>query len=171
MTRLLQRTHHLALEFLDGLDTRPVASPADFATLVARAGGPLPAQGEDPIEVIERLAGSIDAGLVATPGPRYFGFVIGGAVPAAVAADWLGAVWDQNGFSYASSPASAAVEDIAARWLTELFGLPAGVSVGFTTGCTMANFTGLAAVWYALLGRLGLGMWKRRACGARPLLP
>ena len=152
---LLQRTQDLAIEFLRTLDQRPVGPPVDFTTLTARAGGPLPNDGEDAAQVIEHLARAIDPGLIATPGPRYFGFVIGGALPAALAADWLTSAWDQNAFSFASSPAAAAVEDIAARWLLELFGLPAGCSVGFTTGCTMANFTGLAAARHALFRQLG----------------
>jgi glutamate/tyrosine decarboxylase-like PLP-dependent enzyme len=161
---LLQKAQDLAIEFLDGLSTRSVGRPMDFGTLLERAGGPLPTDGEDPIVVIERLTRSIDAGLVATPGPRYFGFVIGGSVPAAVAMDWLTAVWDQNAFSYASSPAAAAVEDIVAGWLVDLFGLAPGVSVGLTTGCTMANFTGLAAARHALLRGLG---WNVETQGFR----
>jgi glutamate/tyrosine decarboxylase-like PLP-dependent enzyme len=166
---LLQRTHDLAEEFLRGLDKRPVGRPVDFAALVESVGGPLPAIGEDPLEVIEHLARTIDPGLVATPGPRYFGFVIGGSVPAALAADWLASAWDQNGFSFASSPAAAVVEDIAARWLVELFGLPRGSSVGFTTGCTMANFTGLAAARHALYRRLGWDVERKGLTGAPPI--
>jgi glutamate/tyrosine decarboxylase-like PLP-dependent enzyme len=163
---LLQKTHQLALEFLDGLDQRPVRRPVDFAALVEGAGGPMPAEGEDPICVIEHLARSIDAGLVASAGQRYFGFVTGGSLPAALAADWLTAVWDQNGFSYASSPAAAAVEEVAALWLLDLFGLPTGFSVGFTTGCTMSNFTGLAAARHALLRRLGWDVESQGLMGA-----
>jgi hypothetical protein len=112
---LLKKTHNLALEFPDSLKDRPVGRPVDFGALVESAGKPLASEGELPIQVIEHLAKAIQPGLVATAGPRYFGFVIGGSVPAALAADWLTSAWDQNGFSYATSPAAAAVEDIAAR--------------------------------------------------------
>jgi glutamate/tyrosine decarboxylase-like PLP-dependent enzyme len=157
---MLRRTHDLAIEFLDGLDRRPVGIPVDFAELIESAGGALPEEGEDPLRAIEHLCRAIEPGLVATAGPRYFGFVIGGAVPAAVAADWLTSAWDQNGFSHASSPAAAAVEQIAAQWLADLFGLPHGLSAGFTTGCTMANFVGIAAARHALLRKSGWDVEK-----------
>lgn len=166
---LLQKTHELAMEFLDGLDRRPVGRPVDFAGLVESAGGPLPGEGEDPVCVIEHLAQSIDAGLVASAGPRYFGFVTGGAVPASLAADWLTGAWDQNGFNYATSPAAAAVEEAAARWLIELFGLPSGTGVGFTTGCTMSSFAALAAARHALLRRLGWDVETQGLFGAPPV--
>ncbi len=165
----MKKTYNLALEFLDTLKDRPVGRPVDFAALVERAGKPLPAEGEDPTQVIEHLAKAIEPGLVATAGPRYFGFVIGGSVPAALAADWLTSAWDQNGFSYASSPAAAAVEDIAARWLLDIFGLPRGSSVGFTTGGTMANFTGLAAARHALFRQLDWDVEKQGLMGAPPV--
>jgi glutamate/tyrosine decarboxylase-like PLP-dependent enzyme len=163
---LLQRTHDLAVEFLDSLATRPVGRPADFGRMVECAGGRLPAAGEEAVRVIEKLSSAIDAGLVATPGPRYFGFVIGGAVPAALAADWLTSAWDQNGFSFASSPAAAVVEEIAARWLIDLFGLRKSASVGFTTGCTMANFTGLAAARHAAYRQIGWDVERQGLQGA-----
>jgi glutamate/tyrosine decarboxylase-like PLP-dependent enzyme len=166
---LLRRTHDLAIEFLDGVDQRPVGPSVDFAALVESVGGPLPAEGDDPIKAIEHLCRTIDPGLVATAGPRYFGFVIGGALPAAIAADWLASAWDQNGFSYASSSAAAAVEDIAARWLIDIFGLPRGTSVGFTTGCTMANFTAIAAARHALYLKLGWDVERHGLLGAPPI--
>jgi glutamate/tyrosine decarboxylase-like PLP-dependent enzyme len=166
---LLKKTHNLALEFLDTLKERPVGRPVDFRALVESAGGSLASEGELPIQVIEHLAKAIEPGLVATAGPRYFGFVIGGSVPAALAADWLASAWDQNGFSYASSPAAAAVEHIAAGWLTDIFGLPRGSSVGFTTGCTMANFTGLAAARHALFRQLDWDVERQGLMGAPPV--
>jgi glutamate/tyrosine decarboxylase-like PLP-dependent enzyme len=166
---LLRNTHDLAIEFLDSLQERPVGRPVDFATLVQNTGGPLAAEGQDPVQVIEHLARAIEPGLVATAGPRYFGFVIGGSVPAALAADWLTSAWDQNGFSYASSPAAAVVEDVAARWLVDVFGLPRESSVGFTTGCTMANFTGLAAARHALFRQLDWDVERQGLMGAPPV--
>ncbi|HWF09559.1 MAG TPA: aminotransferase class V-fold PLP-dependent enzyme [Bryobacteraceae bacterium] len=166
---LLQKTHDLAVRFLDSLATRPVTRSVDFGRLVECAGGPLPAMGEEPDRIIEKLAGSMDAGLVATAGPRYFGFVIGGALPAALAADWLASAWDQNGFCFATSPAAAAVEEISARWLIELFGLRRSSSVGFTSGCTMANFTGLAAARHALYRQLGCDVERQGLIGAPPV--
>jgi len=152
---LLSRTQELAAQFLSGLDQRPVGRPVDFDELLDRAGGPMPALGEDPLCTIEHMARCFDAVLTASAGPRYFGFVTGGSVPAALAADWLTSAWDQNGFNFFTSPAAAAAEEIAARWLVELFGLPRSTSVGFTTGCTMSNFTGLAAARHALLRKAG----------------
>jgi glutamate/tyrosine decarboxylase-like PLP-dependent enzyme len=163
---LLQRTHDLAIEYLDGLDQRPVGRPVEAAALVERLSGPLPEQGENPVHVIECLSKAVDAGLVASAGPRYFGFVTGGSLPAAVAADWLTSAWDQNGFSYASSPAAAVVEDVAAWWLLDLFGLSKGTSVGFTTGCTMSNFTALAAARHALLSKQGWDVERQGLMGA-----
>ncbi len=105
--------------------------------------------------VIEDLAHDVEPGLVASAGPRYFGFVIGGALPVAVAADWLTSAWDQNGAGYVASPALSVAEEVAAGWVRDLLGLPAGCSVGFVTGCQMAHFTCLAAARHAVLRDAG----------------
>jgi glutamate/tyrosine decarboxylase-like PLP-dependent enzyme len=141
---------------------RPVWPSAALHELRAALGGPLPPDPIDPTTVIDALARAADPGLVTTTGPRYFGFVTGGALPATVAAEWLTAVWDQPASLYVLSPAAAVVEEVAAAWLLDLLGLPAAASVGFVTGCHMANFTALAAARHELLRRAG---WDVEADG------
>ena len=119
--------------------------------------------------MIEALARDAAPGLVASPGPRYFGFVTGGALPAALAADWLATAWDQNAFNAVSSPAAAVVEEVACGWLLELLGLPSKSGVGLTTGAQMANVTGLAAARRAQLARAGWDLEERGLNGAPPL--
>ena len=152
---VLDRARELGLLYLQGVAARHVGGTATQASLRAALGGPLPEGRDEPVRVIERLAEAADPGIVATVGPRYFGFVTGGAVPVTVAADWLASVWDQNGALYVMSPAAAVMEDIVAAWLVELLHLPRGSSVGFVTGCHMANFTGLAAARHEVLRRAG----------------
>lgn len=147
---LLHLTADLASEFLDGIGSRRVG-----ARSLGIAQEPLPLEGEDSARVVAELARLADPGLVASNGPRYFGFVTGGGLPAAIASDWLTSAWDQNGCLHVMSPAAAAIEARAAAWLVDLFGLPAGTSVGFTTGATMANATALAAARHAVLARAG----------------
>jgi glutamate/tyrosine decarboxylase-like PLP-dependent enzyme len=166
----LERAAEIARAFVAGLDTRPVHATAPLGTLRDRFGGPLPEDGEDPVAVVEALAANAEGGLIGSAGPRYFGFVIGGGLPAAVAADWLATAWDQNAGLYAIGPAAAVAEEVAGAWLADLFGLPAGVSVGFTTGATMASFTGLAAGRHALLRRAGWDVERQGLFGA-PELP
>ena len=129
-------------------------------------GGPLPDGPSDPLAVVESLAATADAGLVASAGPRYFGFVVGGGLPAALAADWLASTWDQNAGLYILSPAAAVAEEIAAGWLVDLLELPAGTSVGFVTGATMANFTALAAARHAVLAKVGWDVERQGLQGA-----
>ncbi|MEO6212008.1 MAG: aminotransferase class V-fold PLP-dependent enzyme [Vicinamibacterales bacterium] len=160
--RLLRRTCELADAFLSSVDDRPVFPSATFHDLVRALGTPLADAPMDPCEVITQLAAAAEPGLVATVGPRYFGFVTGGALPAAVAADWLSTVWDQNAALHALSPASAAIEHVAARWLLEVLGLPGSASVGFVTGATMANTAALAAARHEVLRRVG---WDVEAHG------
>ena len=159
---LLTRTTALALDYLTHLPERPVARAVDFPALLARLGNTLPEAGTDARQVIEHLAAAVAPGLVATPGPRYFGFVTGGALPASVAADWLTSVWDQNAFSYVLSPAAAAVEAVVRTWLLDLLGCSSEMSMGIVTGGTMANFTALAAARHALLKTVG---WDVEAQG------
>lgn len=121
-------------------------------------------EGEDPRAVIAELARDAEPGLVASAGPRYFGFVVGGALPVAVAADWLTSAWDQNGTNYLVSPAPSIAEEVAGRWVKELLGLPADASTGFVTGCQMAHFTCLAAARHAVLAERG---WDVEARGLR----
>src|SRR5712671_213763 len=138
----LDAAHAAAVMFLEGVSSRPVGATADSASMREGLGGPLPEQGEAAARVVEDLARKADPGLVATAGPRFFGFVIGGSVPAALGADWLTSAWDQNAGLFVLSPAAAVVEETVLDWLTGLFGLPSGTSMGFVTGGQMANTTG-----------------------------
>jgi glutamate/tyrosine decarboxylase-like PLP-dependent enzyme len=166
----LTRAHELAVDFLRTLSDRPVGATASLADVRARFGGPLPDRGDDPVAVVETLAAAAEEGLVASAGPRYFGFVIGGSLPATLAVDWLTSAWDQNAAMYAMSPAAAVAEEVAGHWLVDLFGLPTGTSVGFTTGATMATFTGLAAGRHALLSKAGWDV-ERQGLFEAPGLP
>ena len=163
---LLGRTARLAAEYLESLPDRPVGPPVPVEELRAAFGGELPARGTDPEAVIERLAAIADRGLMASSGPRFFGFVVGGTLPAALAADWLTSAWDQNAGLYVLAPSAAVAEEVAGGWMRSLLGLPAHASVGFVTGCQQANFSGLAAARHALLERAGWDVESRGLYGA-----
>lgn len=165
----LERAARLAQSFLDGLPERPVGPRARFEDLLAALSRPLPDAGAEPSAVVEELAGLAEPGLVASAGPRYFGFVTGGSLPAALAADWLTSAWDQNAALWATSPAAAAVEQTTARWVLDLLGLPAGAGVGLVTGCQMANFSALAAARHAVLERAGWNVEENGLQGAPPV--
>jgi glutamate/tyrosine decarboxylase-like PLP-dependent enzyme len=152
---LLDRARAHAAHYLDALPHRHVGERATRAELLSALDGPLPAAGEDPLAVLDGLAAQADRGAVACNSPRYFGFVVGGAIPVSLATDWLVSTWDQNAGIYALSPLTAVAEEVAARWLLELFDLPAGSGVGFVTGCQMANVTCLAAARHGVLRRAG----------------
>ena len=155
-----------ALMYFEGLVDRPVHSTASLAELRATLGGPLPEVSTDSREVIAALATAAEPGVLPSSSGRFFGFVVGGATPAAVAADWLTSVWDQNAGLYVLGPAASVVEEVAGAWLAELFGLPKQVSVGFVTGAQLANTTGLAAARYEMLRRAGWDTEVAGLCGA-----
>jgi glutamate/tyrosine decarboxylase-like PLP-dependent enzyme len=159
---LLSRTRELANAFLDTIDSRPVNARATFADLAGALGGAIPDDPQDPVAVINGLAAAAEPGLIASTGPRYFGFVTGGSLPAALAADWLASTWDQNAGLHILSPAMSAIEETAAGWVLDLLGLPRTASVGFVTGATMANMTTLAAARHEVLRRVG---WDVEALG------
>jgi glutamate/tyrosine decarboxylase-like PLP-dependent enzyme len=164
--RLFERTAACAADFVESLPTRPVEAQADVEELRASLGGPLPERSSDPERVISELAAAAEPGLVGMAGGRYFGFVIGGGVPAAVAADWLTSVWDQNAGLYVGGPAASVVEEVAADWLRDLLGLPLGVSTGFVTGCQMAHVTALAAARWQVLSETGWDVGREGLAGA-----
>ena len=167
---LLRHTAEQSIAYLDGVAERPVGRPIAADTLRRSLGdGALPDRGEDPGAVIDALLAGADPGLVASAGPRYFGFVVGGSLPAALAADWLTSAWDQNAFSYVSSPAGSVIEEIAGRWVLDALGLPADASCGFTTGATTSNMVGLAAARHAVLERAGWDVEARGLIGAPPI--
>ena len=149
----LERAYELASAYLAGVGDEQVAPPVEAGPLRAALGGPLPERGSDPTAVVEQLAAAVEPGLVASAGPRYFGFVVGGAVESAVAADWLTTAWDQMSGLFISAPAAAVAESVVGGWLRELLGLPRSAAVGLTTGCQMSNFTGLAAARQEVLRR------------------
>ena len=148
---LLTETARRAGRFLESLPGRRVAASRDAGELVPALGGALPRNGMPASEILARLDEIGGQGVVASAGPRYFGFVTGGVLPASLAASWLAAAWDQNAFSEVNSPTGAAVERVAMRWVLEILGLPAGAGAAFVTGATMANFTALAAARRAVL--------------------
>ncbi len=159
---LLNRAVDHAKTFLRSLPERHVGARATREELLSALRTPMPEDGEDPASVIDLVASQGDRGAIACPGPRYFGFVIGGSLPVALAADWLTSTWDQNPGIYATSPVVSVMEEVAREWLLDLFELPRESGVGFVTGCQMANFTCLAAARHGVLRRVG---WDVEADG------
>ena len=162
--RTLGEAFEHAVAHLDALPDRPVQAAATLPELRAALGGPLLEAPRDAREVVAELAAAAGPGVVASGSGRFFGFVVGGATPAALAADWLTAAWDQNAGLYVLGPAAAVVEEVAGGWLAELLGLPGDASVGFVTGAQMANVTALAAALTEVLSRCGwdlatAGLW------------
>ena len=153
--RALDAAHRLAGKYLATAAERPVWPRTTFEEMLAAFDTSLPEHGRDPVEVVEDLARTADPGLAATAGPRFFGFVIGGHLPAALGADLLTGVWDQNSGINALTPAAAAVEVVAGRWIVEALGLPTGASVGYVTGGMMANYACLSAARHSVLARYG----------------
>ena len=163
---LLNRAATIANRFLGGLSERSPKATASIETLRQSFEVSLSDEGEGDLDVLEAIAASAEGGLTGSAGPRYFGFVIGGSLPIALAADWLVSTWDQNAGIYVTSPASSVVEEVTARWLLDLLGLPPGASVGFVTGCQMANFTALAAARHGVLRRAGWNVEELGLAGA-----
>jgi glutamate/tyrosine decarboxylase-like PLP-dependent enzyme len=151
----LEQARHHAEQWLASVPTRDVGPQLTADQLAAQFDQPLQDAGADPAEVVDELARRVEPGLMAMPSGRFFGWVIGGTLPAALGADWLVSAWDQNAGMRAATPGVAAAEQQAGAWLLDLLGLPAGSDVGFTTGATMANFTGLAAARQYVLDQAG----------------
>ncbi|TMQ48292.1 MAG: aspartate aminotransferase family protein, partial [Candidatus Eisenbacteria bacterium] len=162
MAPLLRDAAERGIRYLEGLDARSVAPAPDAIEGLARFDEPLPAGPSDPAEVLRMLDDVGSPATVAIAGGRFFGFVIGGALPVTVAANWLASAWDQNTSLWNITPGAAALEEVALSWMIELFGLPKETGGAFVTGATVANFTGLAAARHAVLARAG---WDVEAQG------
>jgi glutamate/tyrosine decarboxylase-like PLP-dependent enzyme len=166
---LLQAAADHAIRFLGRLDERPVAAPRDPSQALAGLTRALADGPVAPADVLDQLVAEVDPGITAMGSPRYFGFVIGGALPVALAADWMVSTWDQNAGLASPTPGIAAVEQIAGGWVLELLGLPGDAAFAFVTGCQMAHVTALAAARYRVLARAGWDVEADGLIGGPPL--
>ncbi|HTR38780.1 MAG TPA: pyridoxal-dependent decarboxylase [Bryobacteraceae bacterium] len=169
MRELLNRTADIAARYLETLDTRGVAPAPEALARLNDLNEPLPDSPQDPAAVLEMLDRIGSPATVAMAGRRYFGFVIGGSLPAALAANWLAGAWDQCPGLFAASPIGAKLEEVSLRWLLDLLRLPAESAGAFVTGATMANFTALAAARHAVLERAGWDVEANGLFGAPPV--
>lgn len=169
MDRALDRAAVHARQHLSSLDTSAVAPTASRQQLVSRLDIPLGAAGVPAHTVVDELAAAVEGGLVGSPSGRFFAWVIGGTLPSAIATEWMMSAWDQNAAIYATSPASSVVEEVAGKWLLDVFRLPKESSFGFTTGCQMAHFTALAAARDSLLRRRGWDVAEQGLAGSPPI--
>ena len=166
---LLRETAEIAADYLESLGDRPVFPDATPEELREALGGPLPEEPLDPARVVGELAESAEPGVVAMGSGRYFGFVIGGGLPAALAADWLASAWDQNAGLYVAGPSASVVEQVTRDWLLELLGLPGEASIGFVTGTQVAHVTGLAAARWHVLDDAGWDVSRDGLAGGPPV--
>jgi glutamate/tyrosine decarboxylase-like PLP-dependent enzyme len=141
----LDKARERAMEWIESLPDRPVSPSKNVGEMKQVFGGEMPDDPTDPTTVVDELATLAEPGIMAMSSGRFFGWVIGGTLPAALGADWLVSTWDQNAAMRYASPSTAAIEEVAGEWLLDVLGLPADSDVGFTTGATMANFVGIAA--------------------------
>jgi glutamate/tyrosine decarboxylase-like PLP-dependent enzyme len=162
MSNLLEEAAQRANSYLQTLDTRPVAPSPEAVARLAVLNQPLPEHSSNPEEVLRQLDEVGSPATLAMAGPRFFGFVIGGSLPVTLAANWLAGAWDQNTAFYNVTPGTADLEQIAIRWLLDLFHLPTECGAAFVTGATMANFTALATARHAVLRNAG---WNVEADG------
>jgi glutamate/tyrosine decarboxylase-like PLP-dependent enzyme len=167
--RALFRAAELAVDYLRRMPELPVREEASLDELRAGLRLPLNDAPIDARQVVEELAEAAGPGICNVQSPRYFGFVIGGAVDSAIAADWLTSAWDQNAGGYPCGPSAAVVEEAVAEWILDLLGLPAGSGVGLTTGCQMAHFACLAAARNRKLAETGWDAEGDGLFGAPPL--
>lgn len=165
-TKALEQAHKHSLEYLEGLESSSVAATASLEELRSRICKPLSKNGMSPERVIDELAEDVKGGLTGSAGGRFFGWVIGGSLPSALAADWLTAAWDQNAALYACSPAAAVIEEACGKWLKEILRLPEQASFALVTGCQMAHVTCLAAARYAVLAKHNWDVERKGLIGA-----
>jgi glutamate/tyrosine decarboxylase-like PLP-dependent enzyme len=158
-----------AMNHLAPASDLPVAATADLNTLRTKLAIPLGKSGTDATTVIDDLVKAVEGGIIDTAGPRFFGWVIGGSLPAALAADWLTSAWDQNAGMYATAPAAAVVEEVVGAWLKDLLHLPETASFAFVTGCQMAHVTCLLAARHALLARQQWDVEMEGLAGSPPI--
>ena len=169
MRDLLDAAAKHAASYLESLPARPVEARADSAAARKAIHATLPDEPLDPRQVLDELVADSDPGITAMGSPRYFGFVIGGALPAAIAADWMVSAWDQNGGLASPTPAVAAIEEVTGAWLLDLLGLPADASFALVTGCQMAHVTCLAAARHRVLADAGWDVEREGLIGAPPV--
>jgi glutamate/tyrosine decarboxylase-like PLP-dependent enzyme len=169
MRDLLVRTAEIAARYLETLKERSVAPAPEAVAGLAELNQPLQDSLRTPTEVLETLDRIGSPATVGMAGKRYFGFVIGGSLPAALAANWLAAAWDQNAGLYISSPVSSVLEDVSLGWLLDVLKLPAGSAGAFVTGATIANFTALAAARHTVLRNVGWDVEADGLFGAPPI--
>jgi glutamate/tyrosine decarboxylase-like PLP-dependent enzyme len=169
MKRVLESVAERAIRYLESLDDRSVGPLPEAVDRLAELDEPFPDKPTDPESVIALLDEIGSPATVATAGRRYFGFVIGGCLPAALAANWLAGAWDQNAALVATSPIAAALEEIALRWLLDVLALPPECGGSFVTGTTMAHFTALAAARHAVLQKVGWDVESEGLFGAPPV--
>jgi len=166
---LLKEAARRASRYLTELNERPIFPTPDALAGLAAFDEPLPETPRDPLDVLTLLDEIGSPATVASAGRRYFGFVIGGALPATLAANWLAGAWDQNAGLQVASPAAVRLEQVALNWLLDVLGLPAEAGGAFITGGTMANFTGLAAARHAVLKHVGWNVEAQGLFGAPPI--
>lgn len=166
LTELLHKAATTAAEFRAGLPERRVAAAADLDALRSAFTAPLPDSPTPPSEVVDELVRAAEPGITANAGPRFFGFVIGGGLPAATAADMLAIGWDQCAFNGVLAPAAIAAEETAAAWIKQLLGIPATASAGFVTGAQEANTVGLGAARHHVLATAGWDVERDGLIGA-----
>ena len=162
----LETALRAALSHLENLDQSSVAATTDLHTLRSKLARPLAEGGLEPQQVVDELVADVEGGILGFAGGRFFGWVVGGSLPAALAADWLTAAWDQNAVLYASGPAAAVVEEVAGAWLKDILGLPQQASFAFVSGCQMAHLTCLASARHALLKQRGWDVEEQGLYGA-----
>ena len=166
---VLERAAAHAKSHLENVKEARVSASATPNDLRARLARPLEKGGVDPARVIDDLVADTAGGIIGNAGGRFYAWVIGGVVPAALGADWLTSAWDQNGPNYSTSPAAAIVEEVCGTWLKDLLGLPATASFALVTGCQMAHVTCLAAARSSLLASRGWDVERRGLAGAPPI--
>ena len=169
MRELLENTAQRAISYLEGIEDRSVAPSTEAVAKLAILNQPLNDGPTQPEQVIKRLDEVCSPATMAMAGPRFFGFVIGGALPVTLAANWLAGAWDQNSGLFTPTPATAQLEQIALNWLLDLFKFPRDCGGAFVTGATMANFSALAAARHALLKRAGWNVEADGLFGAPPI--